>query len=148
MQSKDGRHRTASSQETIRIQVIDFLKKKRGSQQQAADIFGLHVRSVNRMWHRYRHGGGVRSKPESGVCRAARKSMASKQRKSAGWLKTGCPTSWSCPTACGQGKRSSSWYWTGTALNWAAGRWAGIWKAGATHPKSPFAKPLNKSRSR
>ena len=57
MQSKDGRHRTASSQETIRIQVIDFLKKKRGSQQQAADIFGLHVRSVNRMWHRYRHGG-------------------------------------------------------------------------------------------
>lgn len=58
MQNKDGRHRTASSQETIRIQVIDFLKKQRGSQQQAADIFGLHVRSVNRMWHRYRHGGG------------------------------------------------------------------------------------------
>lgn len=57
MKQKDGRNRTASTQEVIREQVIDFLKKKRGSQGEAAKIFGLHIRSVNRMWARYRAGG-------------------------------------------------------------------------------------------
>lgn len=57
MKQKDGRNRTASAQATIREQVIDYLKKKRGSQAQAAEIFGLHIRSVNRMWARYKVGG-------------------------------------------------------------------------------------------
>lgn len=64
MKKTDGRHRTASGQEVIRKQVIDYLKKQRGTQQSAAEIFGLHLRSVNRMWSRYKTGGsrGVQSK--------------------------------------------------------------------------------------
>jgi hypothetical protein len=54
MKQKDGRHRTASAQAIIREQAIDYLKKKRGSQGQAAEIFGLHIRSVNRMWANYK----------------------------------------------------------------------------------------------
>lgn len=57
MQKKDGRNRTATSQATIREQVINYLKKKRGSQGEAAEIFGLHIRSVNRMWAKYKSGG-------------------------------------------------------------------------------------------
>lgn len=57
MANKDGRNRTASAQATIREQVIEFLRKKRGSQKEAAEIFGLHIRSVNRMWAKYKKGG-------------------------------------------------------------------------------------------
>jgi transposase len=57
MVQKDGRHRSASAQATIREQVINYLKKQRGTQDQAADIFGLHIRSVNRMWAKYKTGG-------------------------------------------------------------------------------------------
>ncbi|MFT4154143.1 hypothetical protein, partial [Parafilimonas sp.] len=64
MQKKDGRHRTASAQATIREQVIDYLKKRRGTQGEAAAVFGLHIRSVNRMWYKYRMGGsrGIQSR--------------------------------------------------------------------------------------
>jgi transposase len=57
MGKKDGRNRTASAQATIREQVVEYLTKKRGRQQQCADIFGVHLRSVQRIWHRYREGG-------------------------------------------------------------------------------------------
>ncbi len=57
MKQKDGRYRTASAQQTIREQVIDYIKKQRGSQKNAAEIFGLHIRSVNRMWAKYKAGG-------------------------------------------------------------------------------------------
>lgn len=57
MQNKDGRHRSASAQSTIREQVISYLKKKLGTQKQASEIFGLHIRSVNRMWANYKVGG-------------------------------------------------------------------------------------------
>ncbi|MEO9021815.1 MAG: helix-turn-helix domain-containing protein [Ginsengibacter sp.] len=57
MQQKDGRYRSASAQAAIREQVIDYLKKQRGTQNQAAEIFGLHIRSVNRMWGKYKAGG-------------------------------------------------------------------------------------------
>lgn len=57
MQQKDGRNRTASAQAVIREQVIEYLKKGRGSQREAAEIFGLHIRSVNRMWAKYKSGG-------------------------------------------------------------------------------------------
>lgn len=57
MANNDGRNRTASAQATIREQVIEFLRKKRGSQREAAEIFGLHIRSVNRMWAKYKKGG-------------------------------------------------------------------------------------------
>jgi transposase len=57
MIQKDGRHRTSSAQATIREQAIQYLKNKRGTQGQAAEIFGLHIRSVNRMWAKYKLGG-------------------------------------------------------------------------------------------
>lgn len=53
----DGRKRTPSAQAAIRKQVVEFLKKKKGTQQQAAEIFGLSKRGVEEIWKRHRIGG-------------------------------------------------------------------------------------------
>lgn len=44
MQRKDGKYRVGSIQVTIREQVVDYVKKKIGTQKQVAEIFGLHIR--------------------------------------------------------------------------------------------------------
>lgn len=45
------------SQEAIRFKVVDYIKKKLGTQKQAAEIFGIKQRSVSRVWARYKAGG-------------------------------------------------------------------------------------------
>jgi len=57
MAKKDGRNRSASAQGTIRKQVVVYLKKKKGSQQEAAEIFGLSNSGVEKIWRKYREGG-------------------------------------------------------------------------------------------
>jgi transposase len=57
MTKKDGRNRTASAQATIRQQVVDFLKKKRGTQKQASEIFGLSQSGVEKIWRKYNIDG-------------------------------------------------------------------------------------------
>lgn len=57
MGKKDGRNRTASAQSSIRLQVVDYLKKKRGTQKQAADIFGLSRSGIEKIWRLYRVEG-------------------------------------------------------------------------------------------
>jgi len=57
MAKKDGRYRTASTQATIREQVVDFLKKKRGTQNQALEIFGLSQSGVEKIWRKYKTQG-------------------------------------------------------------------------------------------
>ena len=51
-------------QEATRLKVCNYLKKKLGTQKQAAEIFGLRIRSVNRIWATYKIKGsrGVQSK--------------------------------------------------------------------------------------
>jgi transposase len=48
---------SAEVQEAVRLKVVNYLKKKMGTQKQAAEIFGLSIRSVNRIWARYKAGG-------------------------------------------------------------------------------------------
>jgi transposase len=57
MQKKDGRYRSASAQATIREQVVLFLKKQTGTQQQAAQIFGLSKSGVEKIWRKYKSDG-------------------------------------------------------------------------------------------
>lgn len=53
-----------AAQEKARELVIDFLKKKKGTQQQAAELFGLSLNGVQRIWRRYKENGyrGLASK--------------------------------------------------------------------------------------
>lgn len=48
---------SAGVQEAVRQKVVSYLKKELGTQQQASEIFGLSIRSVNRIWARYKDGG-------------------------------------------------------------------------------------------
>lgn len=57
MANKDGRSRTASAQAVIREQVVDYLKRKLGTQLQASETFGITQRAVNKTWAQYRAGG-------------------------------------------------------------------------------------------
>ncbi len=53
-----------AAQEKVRELVIDFLKKKKGTQQQAAELYGLSLNGVQRIWRRYKENGyrGLASK--------------------------------------------------------------------------------------
>lgn len=55
---------TKESQETKRLLVVDYLKKKKGTHQSAAEVFHLSKSAVDKIWTRYRNNGsrGLRSK--------------------------------------------------------------------------------------
>lgn len=57
MAKKDGRHRTASAQATIREQAVEYLKRKKGTQQQASEIFGLSRSGIEKIWRKYKTEG-------------------------------------------------------------------------------------------
>jgi len=64
MEKKDGRNRTASAQATMREQAVAFLKKKRGTQKQASEIFGLSQSGIEKIWRKYKVDGksGIRER--------------------------------------------------------------------------------------
>lgn len=45
------------AQERIRTLVVDYIKQKKGSQQQCADMYSLTLNGVQKIWRRYRQGG-------------------------------------------------------------------------------------------
>lgn len=53
-----------AAQEKVRHLVVDFLKKKKGTQKKAAELFGLSLDGVHRIWKRYKTDGrrGLQSK--------------------------------------------------------------------------------------
>ena len=57
MKTKLQKRKNKDAQEEIRFRVADYLRKKLGTQKQAAEIFGLTERGVNKIWARYRAGG-------------------------------------------------------------------------------------------
>lgn len=48
---------SASAQEKVRQLVVQFLKRKQGTQQQAADLYGLTLNGVQKIWKRYKEKG-------------------------------------------------------------------------------------------
>jgi transposase len=48
---------TKESQETKRLLVVDYLKKKKGTHRQAAELFHLSKSAVDKIWTRYKIGG-------------------------------------------------------------------------------------------
>ncbi|MDR0793133.1 MAG: IS630 family transposase [Chitinophagaceae bacterium] len=64
MKQKKQTRGSKESQETQRILVIDYLKKKRETHRQAAELFGLTKSAVDKIWTRYKQGGtkGLQSK--------------------------------------------------------------------------------------
>ncbi|MBK7883014.1 MAG: hypothetical protein IPJ81_03775 [Chitinophagaceae bacterium] len=61
---KDKRRGSKDAQEKVRLLVVDFLKKKKGSQQECSLLYGLTLNGVQKIWYRYRQKGsrGLASK--------------------------------------------------------------------------------------
>lgn len=61
---KSAKRGGKEEQEKIRQLVVDFLKKRKGTQKQAAELFGLSLNGVQRIWRRYKEKGyrGLTSK--------------------------------------------------------------------------------------
>ncbi|MFT3946237.1 MAG: IS630 family transposase [Agriterribacter sp.] len=55
MQTKKRKNKEA--QEEARFRIVDYLKKKLGTQKQAAEIFSVTERSVNKIWSKYKTEG-------------------------------------------------------------------------------------------
>lgn len=51
------KRRSSLVQAEVRLQIIHYLKKKLGTQSQAAEVFGLSLDGVHKIWKRYRTGG-------------------------------------------------------------------------------------------
>ena len=48
---------TQEVQESNRLRIVEFLKKGSGTQKEAAEIFGITERAVNKIWSRFKTGG-------------------------------------------------------------------------------------------
>lgn len=55
MEQKKRKNKDA--QEECRFRIVDFLKNKRGTQKQAAEIFSVSERAVNKIWNKYKTEG-------------------------------------------------------------------------------------------
>ncbi|HEU0143963.1 MAG TPA: helix-turn-helix domain-containing protein [Nitrososphaera sp.] len=57
MKRQDARRIGAQAQETIRLRIADYLRRGKGTQAEAADIFQLSLRGVKKIWKQYKEGG-------------------------------------------------------------------------------------------
>ncbi len=55
MQTKKRKNKEA--QEETRFRIVDYLRNKRGTQKQAAEIFAVTERAVNKIWNKYKTEG-------------------------------------------------------------------------------------------
>lgn len=54
---ENRKRKNQSAQEEIRYRIVAYLKKKLGTQKQAAEIFSVTERSVNKVWNKYKRSG-------------------------------------------------------------------------------------------
>lgn len=57
MKTKVKKRKNQDAQEETRLRAADYLRKKLGTQKQAAEIFGITERAVNKIWAQYKAGG-------------------------------------------------------------------------------------------
>ncbi len=57
MRKEIKRRKNKLAQEETRLRVAEYLKKKLGTQKQAAEIFSITERSVNKIWNAYKVSG-------------------------------------------------------------------------------------------
>lgn len=53
MQKKPGVRKNKQAQEETRLRLVDYLRKKKGTQKSAAEIFNITERAVNKIWNKY-----------------------------------------------------------------------------------------------
>lgn len=92
MSKGDGRQLGAETQEVLRLLIVDFLRLRKGTQAEAAHIFGFSLIAVKKIWKRYKQEGrkALRAKkrgPKQSTSRLSKEKI--KQMKSS--IKKGTP---------------------------------------------------------
>lgn len=54
---KIKRRGNKDAQEKVRLLVIDFLKKKKGTQQKCSELYGITLNAVQKIWRKYKENG-------------------------------------------------------------------------------------------
>lgn len=85
MRKQDVRKLKPEVQEAIRLRVVDFLREGKGTQQQAAGIFQISLRAVEKAWHRYKAEGRRALQAKK---RGPHRSTARLSRRQAATIKT------------------------------------------------------------
>ena len=57
MKRQDARKLKPEAQEAIRLRIAAYLKDEKGTQKQAADIFQVSLRAVEKIWKQYKEEG-------------------------------------------------------------------------------------------
>ena len=57
MKGQQDKRLGSEAQEAIRVRVVQYLEQRRGTQQEAADIFMLSLSAVKKIWKRYKEQG-------------------------------------------------------------------------------------------
>jgi len=77
MKNQDARRLHPEAQEALRLRIVDFLKKHKGIQREAAAIFQVSLRAVEKIWKQFKEGGRKALKqkkrgPHKGRCRLSK----------------------------------------------------------------------------
>ena len=57
MKKQDARRLHPAAQQAIRLRIADYIQSRKGTQQQAADIFQVSLAAVKKIWKQYKEGG-------------------------------------------------------------------------------------------
>ena len=57
MEKRKNQRKNKAAQEETRIRVCEYLRKKAGTQKQAAELFAITERAVNKIWGIYKQEG-------------------------------------------------------------------------------------------
>ena len=72
---KIKRRGNKDAQAKVRLLVIDFLKKKKGTQQKCSALYGITLNAVQKIWRKYKEKGtrGILPQNQSNKCLVGRK---------------------------------------------------------------------------
>ena len=98
MKKQDARRLHPESQETLRFRIADFLNKDKGSQKEAAVIFQVSLRAVEKIWKRFKEGGRKALKQKKrGPHKSRRRLLDSKAKQIRNIIKEDTPEQHNIP---------------------------------------------------
>jgi transposase len=82
MGKPDARKLSPDAQEALRLRIADFLRKGKGTQREAADIFQVSLPAVKKIWKQYReHGRKALKQKKRGPNESAAKLSSSEAKQ-------------------------------------------------------------------
>jgi transposase len=102
MKKQDARSLHSEAQEALRLRIADFLKKHKGTQKEAATIFQISLRAVEKIWKQFKEGGRKALKQKKRGPRKSRRRLSdSKAKQIRNIIKGATPDQYNIPRYLG-----------------------------------------------